>query len=275
MFGKLELTLCHCQLEALDGCRHDVRVSEAELQLRLAQSGEILTDGRARPMHLLLSASLRLDHRVEEVLVFLLSPLLLVHRRLFLTPLVDGSQRVAAQHGPLVRPRLVGRHHRIITTCVAATPPQKSGQNKWNTTACMHNDHLKDKLYIIKENSFLLPSPVSPSFYLVATPPSSSSHIGRNRHADLTLRWTHFVEGNERERNKAFYSFSSMCGTGLSRSLVILPQLWQDHDNEQHWLDARRGRGWFEFSFPSNLTHFHRNRVHSSFYIILHCLILT
>lgn len=74
VFLELKLALGDGQLQSLDGGHHDVRVSEAELQLLLVQSGKVLADGGRRPG----LASLPLHHRVEKVLVLLQSPLLAV-----------------------------------------------------------------------------------------------------------------------------------------------------------------------------------------------------
>ena len=64
MFLELILTLFDGQLEALDGSRHYIRIAEAELQLLLTKTGEILADDAGlRPPALLI------HHRVEEVLV--------------------------------------------------------------------------------------------------------------------------------------------------------------------------------------------------------------
>ena len=69
---KLELAFVDGQLEALDGGRHDIRITETELQLFLAQTGEILADGAGWTRF----APFSFHHRVVEIFVLLLPSLL-------------------------------------------------------------------------------------------------------------------------------------------------------------------------------------------------------
>lgn len=89
---ELKLALVNGQLKSLNGGHHDVRIAEAELQLLLAQSGEILTNGRRRTGF----ATLPLHHRIEKVFVLLL-PLLVVrftsniHQRITVQYVIGAS----------------------------------------------------------------------------------------------------------------------------------------------------------------------------------------
>lgn len=99
---ELKLALGHGQLESLDGRRHDVRVSKAELQLRLGQTWKVFADARRRSIGaLILPSSFRLhDDGIEEILFFLLTSLHFVFLDLPLVviiPSLDWSQGVATQ----------------------------------------------------------------------------------------------------------------------------------------------------------------------------------
>ena len=138
---ELKLALGHGQLESLDGGRHDVRVSKAELQLRLGEPWKVFADGRCGSIWtLILPSPLRLhDDGIEEIFLFLLTSLLLVFLYFSLIiwiaiiPSFDWSQRVATQFrrsdgntvGGCRRHRrtrcwLISGQHQSITTCMAA-----------------------------------------------------------------------------------------------------------------------------------------------------------
>ena len=128
MLLKLKLALGHGQLEALDGGRHDVRVAEAELQLRLAQSGKVFADGRARSA---LPLRFRRNHDgVEEIFVLLLAPLLF--RRL--NP--RRAQRVAPQLG---RPNVAGKFAGQRATCMTGQDKNKLGVIMATRASCSFN----------------------------------------------------------------------------------------------------------------------------------------
>ena len=67
MFLELMLALFDGQLEALDSCSHHIRIAEAQFELLLVETGEVLADDR----RLRLPTPL-FHHRIEEVLVLLL-----------------------------------------------------------------------------------------------------------------------------------------------------------------------------------------------------------